>query len=526
MIKIMIVDDMPIFLEYLRSAIDWEAYGFELCCEAKNGQEAYENALIYSPDIVLSDIKMPYMDGLTLTEKLAELNPEIEVVLITGNSEFEYARRAIKLGVVDYIVKPFEKEELILTLLNLQDNINKAIEMKQEKKDKLYLKREALLRQLIYAKYFDETLAETLSEGLIQHDLQLRNEDRFNVISIEVESATESIERSERAMNFKSIIGNLYSDYMDSKLPKYFFTDYESRVVFIHILNANGDAEVDDEELQHFMGFISERLSLDVTFGIGGAHQGFEGIRTSYLESINALSHRFKLGGNKAIKYEAISSEEKTYGFYSAEINEIILNHLHQLNASHTIEVIDSVFKEADMKHFSSGYKRMINMGIISLLLSYLVKAGKNISDVYPDNFDPYTTFDNGTEEEQRRFIKRAYARAFDYLIAHRDSRSSQIARDAKKCIDENVSNAAFNMNDLSKKLLVNQTYLRKMFKEEMQMTITEYLTKVRMEQARAMILEGRFKLSAISEMVGYSDSGYFSKCFKNHFGVSPSEYQ
>ena len=155
MIKIMIVDDMPIFLEYLRSAIDWEAYGFELCCEAKNGVEAYENAVIYSPDIVLSDIKMPYMDGLTLTEKLSELNPEIAVVLITGNSEFEYARRAIKLGVVDYIVKPFEKEELILTLLNLQDNINKAIEMKQEKKDKLYLKREELLRQLIYAKSFD-----------------------------------------------------------------------------------------------------------------------------------------------------------------------------------------------------------------------------------------------------------------------------------------------------------------------------------------------------------------------------------
>lgn len=522
MIKIMIVDDMPIFLEYLRSAIDWEAYGFELCCEAKNGVEAYENAVIFSPDIVLSDIKMPYMDGLTLTEKLIALNPEIAVVLITGNSEFEYARRAIKLGVVDYIVKPFEKEELILTLLNLQDNINKAIEMKQEKKDKLYIKREELLRQLIYAKSFDEKLA----DGLIHHDLELRNENRFNVIAIEVESSTENIQLSERAMNFKSIIGNLYSDYMESKLPKYFFTDYEGRVVFINTLNTSGSTDVDEEDLEHFMGFIRERLALDVTFGIGGVHHGLEGIRTSYLESINALSHRFKLGGNKAIRYDAISSEEKTYGFYSAEINEIILNHLHQLNSNHTIEVIDSVFKEADMKHFSSGYKRMINMGIISLLLSYLVKAGKNISDVYPDNFDPYATFDDGTEEEQRRFIKLAYAKAFEYLIAHRDTRSSQIARDAKKCIDENVSNAEFNMNDLSKKLLVNQTYLRKMFKDEMGMTITEYLTKVRMEQAKALILEGRYKLSAISEMVGYSDPGYFSKCFKSHFGVSPSEYQ
>jgi len=149
MIKVMIVDDMPIFLEYLRTTIDWETYGFELVCEATNGEDALEKAEIFQPDLVLSDIKMPYMDGLMLTEKLSEMYPQISVVLITGNSEFEYARRAIKLGVVDYIVKPFEKEELIRTLLKLQDNINQAIELKQEKKDELYLKRESLLRELI-----------------------------------------------------------------------------------------------------------------------------------------------------------------------------------------------------------------------------------------------------------------------------------------------------------------------------------------------------------------------------------------
>ena len=162
----------------------------------------------------------------------------------------------------------------------------------------------------------------------------------------------------------------------------------------------------------------------------------------------------------------------------------------------------------------------MINMGIISLLLSYLVKAGKNITDVFPENFDPYLTIDHGNQEEQRWFIKRTYSMAFEYLLAHRDSKSSQIARRAKKCIDDNVSNVAFNMNELSKKLYVNQTYLRKMFKDEMKMTISEYQTKVRMEQAKQMIREGRYKLSAISEMVGYSDPGYFSKCFKNYFGV------
>ena len=154
------------------------------------------------------------------------------------------------------------------------------------------------------------------------------------------------------------------------------------------------------------------------------------------------------------------------------------------------------------------------------------MKAGKNISDVFPESFNPYSVVNTETDEAQRRFIKLSYVKAFDYLIAHRDTRSSQIAREAKKCMDDNYSNSEFNMNDLSKKLLVNQTYLRKMFKDEMGMTITEYLTKVRMDQAKTLILQEQFKLSAVSEMVGYSDAGYFSKCFKHHFGVSPSEYQ
>ena len=101
MIKIMIVDDMPVDREYLRNFIDWKAYGFEACCEAKDGREALELYEVYQPDIVLTDIMMPYMDGIELSEKLLESNPEVSIILITGNSEFEYARKALKLGVRD-----------------------------------------------------------------------------------------------------------------------------------------------------------------------------------------------------------------------------------------------------------------------------------------------------------------------------------------------------------------------------------------------------------------------------------------
>lgn len=510
----MIVDDMPIFLEYLKEAIDWPAYGFELCCEAKNGQEAYENAVIHQPDIVLTDIMMPYMDGLTLTEKLNQLNPEIMVVLITGNSEFEFARKAIRLGVVDYIVKPFEKEELILTLLNLQDNINKAIETKMEKKDEQYLLQEQALRALIYSKNAGQGQVEALFD------------DRaYFVMTVEVEAAQDHMHLSEKAMNIKSVLGELYRDYMQSDALKYFFTDYESRLIFIHEAR-DFEAVTDEEELKRFIGFIKERLRLTLTVGIGNCNLGIKGIRQSYLESINALRHRFQHGGNKAIKYDSISTEEKTYGFYSAEVNEVILNHLHQHNESQAMLVLETIFEEAVARNYSTEYKRMVNMGLISLLLSYLVKAGKNIEDVFSDTFAPYTVINSSDITEQNQFIRSAYQRVFEYLMAHQQTRASQVAHEAQEYMIENLSNPEFNMTDLSKKLLVNQTYLRKMFKGETGMTISEYLTKIRMERACALIKEDRWKLAAISERVGYRDPGYFSKCFKQYYSVSPSEFK
>ena len=118
---------MPIFLEYLRGFIHWEEYGFEICAQASNGKEAFDMIEECYPDVILTDITMPYMDGLELAEAVMNQYPDISVILITGNNEFEYARKALKIGVCDYIVKPFEKEELILSLLKLQDNIHKVL---------------------------------------------------------------------------------------------------------------------------------------------------------------------------------------------------------------------------------------------------------------------------------------------------------------------------------------------------------------------------------------------------------------
>lgn len=523
MLRIMIVDDMPIFREFLRSAIDWKAYGFEVCCEAKNGKEALALAAEFDPDIVLSDITMPYMDGLELAEALSQYHPDTAVVLITGNSEFEYARKAVKLGVADYIVKPFEKEELIITLLGLQDNINRAMEEQEEREKLLNNQKEDAFRQLIYNQNLNEQEIMTLKT----HGLDTNSLNGFYISAFELDGDLTHPSALETIMNWKSHLVHIIKSTIEIEGQVHVFTDYEHRVVALLCLDGLDPEEVDFDEFNDMIERMKDRIGYDISIGVGTFKKSAFKIRQAYIEAINALNYRHEVGKNKVIHYKKTSNESKSFGFYSAEINEKLLDYLSQGSKDRTRETLEDVFREADNKAYSQMYRYMVNMGLLSLLMSYIVKAGKSISDIFPDGFNPDQAISvELTSHEQKEFVIQAYTRVMAYIETHKVSRASQVALKAKTYIEARYNNADFSITDLSKALLVNQTYLRKMFKSEMGMTVSDYLTKVRMDASKRLIENADYKLSFVAEEVGYSDSGYFSKCFKKYYGISPSQYR
>lgn len=145
MIKVVIADDEKRFRLYMEKVLDWEALGFTICGIASNGEQVLEIVLETKPDIALLDINMPKMDGLVLTEKLKTISPDTYVVFITGYSEFEYARKALKLGVCEYLLKPFSKEELGKVMMKLKETILKK---KEEEKRNLYHRKVTLEEML------------------------------------------------------------------------------------------------------------------------------------------------------------------------------------------------------------------------------------------------------------------------------------------------------------------------------------------------------------------------------------------
>ena len=515
MIKIMIVDDMPVYREYLRNFIDWNSFGFEVCCEAKDGKEALELYEEHQPDIVLADIVMPYMNGLELSEALLRENPEVSIILITGNSEFEYARKAVKLGVCDYIVKPFEKEELIIALLKLQDNINRVLEHQNEKDVLLAERKEQLLRQLIYSK-------NTSLQGFPEHQNLFRYSN-FLVTTIHADLYENKVE-PEEILKWKQILSSMLKNMIRIEGDIEVLHDFEDNIVTI--LNFRDRQEMEQYEGYEFQDVIKlakEHIGFLLSVGISSYCYQVNQLREAYYQTLQALGNSYLEHHAKIYDYKRMPVNQRSE-FYSWDLIDEINKCLDVLDYNKITKLITGELDRI-REYENPEFAAMTYMSLLSVLFSYLVKQGRNIDDIFGSGFQPNTILNQGKSYPARRaFVCECYQKAITYQMEHQESKSNQIAKQAKEYIEKHYFDPELSITDISRELLVNQTYLRKMFKDKYQMTICDYMTKYRMEKAKELIKKENSKLSYISNEVGYHDTSYFSKCFKKYFGYLPSD--
>lgn len=520
MIKLMIVDDEAIFREYMRTSFDFESYGFTICCEAKNGREALELMKDHDPDVVLTDINMPHMDGLTLSEKLLEQNPDLGIVLITGHSEFEYAKKAVKIGVSDYILKPFEKEELMLTLLKLKDHIYQTVETGDlHSKNQL---KQSLMSSLLNLEISPkpELIDELKDFGLGSLS------DQYVVATLSIDNIDEQWEDPEEKMLWRFAVTNILNEFMDEQAYHHSFYDYEGNIVSLLEVPIEATS-YDDSYLNRLKTLINNYLGFSVTLGVGTIHKNITGIRQSYQESIQALGAKFMLGTNKAIYYDALQDRTQDISFYNATTHEQLLHQLSKMDEQACRDLMNEIFSEIRSRNISQEYSRIIYMSMITILLSHIAQSGKSAEDLLGDNFSPENYLNNrSTSDKWEEKILELYQKVINHQKNHQPSRSATVATKARDYIHDHYYDNSLTVTDVATDQFINQTYLRSMFKEEMGFTVSDYITKVRMEHAKSLLGEKRHRLADIAEMVGFSDASYFSKSFKKYFGISPSQYE
>lgn len=523
MFNVYIADDESIFREYLKTVICWEDYGFRLAGEAKDGQELVALVAAKAPDLIFADINMPVMDGLSAAEAIRRRYEDVIIVLVTGYSEFEYARRAVGIGVSDFILKPFSRDELIRTLLKQKSRLQLMKEEKSIQQKDRKLLREFFFRSLVNAEY-------PLNEGEVRQQLSrfglAVKTELFQVSCVEIDALYDKFKENNEIRLWKNAVLNILEESIELGENHFVFLGAEDRIVSIlELARPDIDPALVAGAYTVFAQNVRKYLGFSVSIGIGEPGAGLEWIKSSYRQAVAVLQSKLLYGSGKVMPYGELSREYQNIGFYAGEWNKKIEADLRVYDMDGINRILDQVYAFIFEQRLQIDYVYVIFIGLLSICFSHITENGKNIEQVLGEDIGGYIDVRKKTSiEEAFQDIREIYRRTIAFFDQHKYSRSRKMAYGVKKYIEEHYTHSDLMVEQIAAGFYVDSSYLRRAFKKEFNMTITDFLTQVRMEKAKELLAQN-YKLSDISEMVGFNDSSYFSKVFKKYFGKSPSEY-
>jgi len=531
MIKLLLVDDEPIIRRGIRSSIEWQNYGIEIVGEAANGVEALKQAQQLLPHIVLTDIRMPRMDGLELSRQLKKQLPDTRIIILSGYEDFSYAKEAVSLGIQEYLLKPVGAEELIALLRLLRAEIEQAEAAKRSSLSLHHAFNESY--PVIKADFVNRLLkgapadpaslyekAELLRIKLTGH--------QYAILTIDIDDfaiMTEDLPPAKRELLRFSVI-NIAEELLLAKTSG--LVCYSE---FDHLIGlACGDKltpELIDSLCREIQQGVKKFLKLSVSIGIGRTCSDVSELGTSYAEAFSALKLKIHHGKESLIRYhDPGNSQPSQIVLYPSEEEKVIIGCLKTLDTAGLQAAIDHIF--ARFRELKADVEQI--RGICGRLLlisaSAIEEMGINVSKVIGAEFNPYKEMERlDTLEDFRAWIGGFFERLGELIQENKNVKFKGIITAALRYIEENYDREV-SLATVAAVVYVTPNYLSRIFKEEMGVNYIEWLNRYRIERAKVFLTEPGAKTYSVAEKVGYSDYKYFSQMFKRFVGCSPKEYK
>ncbi len=536
MFKVLIVDDEAIIRKGLKNVVNWKQFDCEICGEAADGLKGCEMIKEFLPDIIVTDIKMPEIDGLAMMREIKELVPDSKVIILTGYRDFEYIQEAIKLGAFDFILKPSKIEELnsvvgraVKELKFKRDRDEEFSKLKKLFEQNVPVLREKLLYDIIYGINTNETD--------IEEKMKLFNVNigRFTLVVVENEIEEENGKKLDQydkhlyqfgiINTFDEIFADAFRVISISLNNKWFAFILQSEKSLENLTEViNGKCVYLQQIIQNCFGFT-------VTIAISSEGEGALQLPQKLIECREALEHKFYIGNNSIIFFSDLNSffichdytELESYqkflleGIKSGNIKAVknvlqdILDYINSLGAAdkeylknfywNTISLINNIRisvlaadndKNADRKDISSLYK--------------MIERCDNIKDLNGILEDVSVSIAEKVNSFNNKSMKLVLRKAMDYLREH--------------------YNEQITLNEVSGHTYVSTYYISRIFKKELGKNFVDCLNEIRIEKAKELLKDIRYKTYEVAEMVGIPDAHYFSKLFKKYEGLTPTEYK
>ncbi|MEH7096301.1 response regulator [Neobacillus vireti] len=492
MLKAVLFDDEYIVLQGLQKMIDWSKYGIELVGTASNGLAAIDLVETYSPDIVFTDIRMPGMNGLEVVEKILEAAPEIVCVVFSGFNEFEYVKKAIKLGVSDYLEKP-------ITIPMIEDTIQRILEKLQHQKTVLSLEEKWEDSRI-------ELIQKATLDLLLQGDEVLPKWRKSFEEEVKDIVAVTVLALSEKGPDLPSH-------------PSYFSVcirnGAEHLLVIFHL-------EADSTELMNQLIYWPNERG--ITIGSGRTYPNLTDAPKSYKEALQALRYGQFMEHGEWIRFEEIGENPNIPSDLS-EQEEAIIFFLRTGNKTGLYQQLEEFISKIQLQRLNPDVMEREILKLIYLGMEVAKETGEDISNLSQGNYLPHVDIRLlNTKEQMFSWLKRQMEMIMDWFLLIRKDKKHDAVEKACTYIEKNFSKD-LTLQDVAEYVGMNPTYFSLLFKEEMKQSYIKYLTKLRMERAKELLREGK-KVAEVSEKVGYHTYRHFSELFKKHAGVNPGQYR
>lgn len=519
--KIMIVDDEAEVREGIVRYIDWEKLGFAVVAEAENGQDALEKAEGIDLDVVLTDIKMPFMDGLTMGTELLKIHPAVKMIILTGFDAFEYAQEAIRLHVIEYALKPVDVTELTSTLQRVRETLDRELAERRdiELLQKSYEKSRPLLRERFISDLLWGGLAEDeLARQLDEFGIDLAGARRYVVAVFDID-AVQSEARISGELLPISVRRTIEELFLGS-CQLVTFTS-AARVVAVTAWDA-ANPVADVMRIGSEVLAQSRRLfGIAVSCGVSRACGSLLDVHTAFREGRYALEYRAVLGGAQVISIQDMEGAAQPAASFDNRYEKRLLSALR----AGSDELLEQLAEEIVSQYETQVPEGFEKHAFAASLLHAICSAIEGNSLGQTDVAHRVAALEEPPRElMQKEFLTGLFLNMSEYMRAHRAVAAETLVGEAKRILEREYADSSLSVERLAEKLHISPSYCSAIFRQGTGMTCVQYLTDVRMKKAEELLRSTDEKTYIIASRVGYDEPNYFSYVFKKHFGVSPSK--
>jgi two-component system response regulator YesN len=542
MLKIFLAEDEVIVRETIKRMIPWEELGFELVGEAADGEMALPLLIRQKPDLLITDIKMPFMDGLTLAKLAKKELPELKIVILSGYDDFNYAKQAISIGVEEYLLKPITKNALIERLSEIRSRYE------HEKTQKEHY--EKFQREMqVYEKNSNRDFFEALVCGSMDMMEVYKKAEKlgldivaeaYNILIFTMNSEEDFSGQKEGYSEWEAESLEMLEDFFSDNTSAMLFRCN----IFSYGVLIKGQKETIDENTRSCIDEIKKILDRKEQkrqwfVAVGESVERLSQLQKSYHSASRAFSQRYLYGEN-ILYYDEMELMEHRSGQADTNDNAYLKNvDVNALNPAILQKFLSNGLQE-ETENFVKDYfyaigqepmeslvfRNYVILNVRFSVLSFLKSLGCDTEEMEPENTEEILAESGKNIESAITYAKKMISQAITIRDQNSGNKNRSILKTAVDFIDEHYMDEDISLNTAANVANVSSNHFSALFSQNMGQTFIEYLTTLRMNKAKELLRCTGMRSSEIAGEVGYKDAHYFSYLFKKTQGMTPSEYR